>query len=87
MKRMTATDARKSWFRLLDEVLAGEVVVIERAGQRIFIRRDSTADSDTSIPDYAEILEVPDAAEANRWGWIWDGPEEGLRPVADPEAP
>ena len=35
MKRVTASDARKNWFRLLDEAAAGEVVVIERAGTRI----------------------------------------------------
>jgi hypothetical protein len=32
MKRVTASEARRNWFRLLDEVAAGAVVVIERGG-------------------------------------------------------
>ena len=38
---MTATEARRNWFRLLDEVAAGEEVVVERGGRRIIIRRES----------------------------------------------
>ena len=30
MKRLTASEVRKNWFRVLDEVAAGEGVVLER---------------------------------------------------------
>lgn len=84
MKRITASDARKDWFRILDEVAAGEVVIIDRNGQTIQIRRcdDSRA---MPVPDYRDLVRVPEGAEeADRWGWEWSG-EEGaeLRPVED----
>lgn len=75
MKRVTASDARKNWFRLLDEVAAGEVVVIERNGERIVLRRESAGRRTRQIPDYSGILRVPDAASADSWSWNWEGPE------------
>lgn len=81
MKRTTASDARRNWFRLLDEVAAGEVVVIERNGRRIRIESVPDDAEDDAVPDYTGILRAPlDVEEADRWGWDWDE-EGGLLPV------
>jgi len=77
MKRMTATEVRKQWFRLLDEVAEGEVILIERDGARLVLKM---APGDSSIPDYRGLIRVPDADEADVWGWEWDGSPEGLTP-------
>jgi hypothetical protein len=79
MKRVTASEARKNWFRLLDEAAAGEVVVIERAGRRILLQREDAATDREERPDYAELITVPAAAEADHWTWEWDE-EGGVRP-------
>ena len=71
MKRVTASDARKNWFRLLDEVAAGEVVCVERGGRRILIARDDAEPAGHRIPDYSDLLAVPSPADADRWGWAW----------------
>jgi antitoxin (DNA-binding transcriptional repressor) of toxin-antitoxin stability system len=78
MKRITATEARKQWFRLLDEVAEGEVVLIERDGARLVLKMADPRDS--SIPDYQGLIRVPDAEEADEWGWEWDDSPEGLKP-------
>jgi len=78
MKRMTATEVRKHWFRLLDEVAEGEVVLIDRDGARLILKMADPRDA--SIPDYRGLLRVPDADEADEWGWEWDGSPEGLKP-------
>lgn len=84
MKRITASEARRHWFRLLDEVIRGEVVTVERKGQRIVIRREGPAEaSPESLPDYSGILRVPDADRADRWGWEWEGPEGEIVPVEE----
>jgi antitoxin (DNA-binding transcriptional repressor) of toxin-antitoxin stability system len=71
MKRVTASDARKNWFRLLDEVAAGEVVCLERKGHRILITRDDADSTSDRIPDYSEFLVVSSPDDADRWGWEW----------------
>ena len=76
MKRVTASDARKNWFRLLDEVLAGETVVVERKGRRVVLSREKTSRKD-GVPDYSDLLRAGDLTNADRWGWRWD-PEEGI---------
>lgn len=78
MKRMTATEVRKHWFRLLDEVAEGEVVLIERDGARLVLQMAEPRDS-SKIPDYRGLIRVPDADEADQWGWEWDGSPEGLK--------
>jgi len=80
MKRVTASDARKNWFRLLDEVAAGEVVCIERRGRRILLKREAEPAVRESVPDYSAILRSDDAARADEWGWVWEGPEGDVRP-------
>ncbi|MBN2498975.1 MAG: hypothetical protein JXR96_30580 [Deltaproteobacteria bacterium] len=72
MKRVTATEARKSWFKLLDEVADGEVVVVERRGRRLVIRcEDGEADAAAGVPDYRGMLKATHADQADRWGWDW----------------
>ncbi len=75
MKRVTATDARRNWFRLLDEVAAGETVVIERGDRRILICREE-ATGEAEVADYSSILRAPGVERADEWGWEWSG-EEG----------
>lgn len=79
MKRVTATEARKNWFRLLDEVAEGEVVLIERGGARLRLALEELAEPSAGIPDYRGLIHVPDADSADQWGWEWDGSPEGLR--------
>ena len=78
MKRITASAARRNWFRLLDEVVQGEKIVIERRGRRIVVLCEDLeeADPNKGTPDYSILLQVPDADEADRWSWNWL--EDGL---------
>lgn len=80
MKRVTATEARKNWFRLLDEVAEGEVVLIEREGARLRLALAEPAEASAKVPDYRGLIHVPDADSVDQWGWEWDGSAEGLRP-------
>ena len=82
MKRVTASEARRSWFRLLDEVAGGEVVVVERNGMRIELRREREAEGPCPTPDYSAVLRAPAEAEhADRWSWTWAEEEGDLTPV------
>ena len=80
VKSVTATEARKNWFRLLDEVAEGEVVLIEREGARLLLKRAEQGEPSAKIPDYRGLICVPDLDEADQWGWEWDGSPEGLQP-------
>ena len=80
MKRVTASEARKNWFRLLDEVAQGAVVCIERGGRRIILKREPEAGLRSSTSDYANLLRVPDVDQADRWGWSWSGEDGVLEP-------
>jgi hypothetical protein len=73
MKRVTTSQARKNWFRLLDEVIDGEIVVMERRGARILLKRDLARGTRESIryPNYRKILQAADADQADRWHWEW----------------
>jgi len=85
MKRVTASEARRNWFRILDEVAAGEVVVVERNGKAIQLTRAPQADRVREVPDYSGFLRVEEGAEdADRWGWEWSGEEGDVRPVEAP---
>lgn len=77
MKRLTASEVRRDWFRVLDEVAAGEVVVVERKGRRVVLRRadDAALEAQEASPDYSELLDARDVDNADRWGWDWDGAE------------
>ena len=77
---MTASEARKQWFRLLDEVVAGEVVVLERKGRRVVLRREDPQVGKKGPPeiDYRTLLRVPDADHADEWSWEWQGEEKDV---------
>ena len=71
MKRVTASEARRRWFTLLDEVARGEVVVVERGGRRIIIQRQAESATRGGGLDYSRVLRVPHAEDADSWGWTW----------------
>lgn len=83
MKRVTASEARKQWFRLLDEVASGEVVVLERKGRRLVLRREEVKhrSHERQALDYHHLLQVPDADKADQWAWEWQGEERELAPA------
>jgi hypothetical protein len=80
MKKVTATEARRRWFRLLDEAVGGEVIVLHRHGRRLVLRREDRSGSRTARthPDYRRLLKVPRAGDADRWSWEWT---EGTAPL------
>lgn len=80
MKQIAASQARKEWFRLLDEVLAGEVVVIPRRGRKVVLRRYEADEIAEPPPQYGALLAVPDADRADEWGWEWEEAEGELVP-------
>ncbi|MFH1763417.1 MAG: hypothetical protein ABIF09_04405 [Gemmatimonadota bacterium] len=80
MKRVTASEARKNWFRLLDEVAQGAVVCIERGGRRIVLRREPDGSDAATLPDYAALLRVTRVDEADQWGWSWSEEDGDLEP-------
>ena len=79
MKRVTASEARRNWFRLLDEVAAGAKIVIERGGRRIVLQREPEAASE--LPDYRSIIRSADVSRADEWSWEWGGEGTELRLV------
>ncbi len=80
MKRLTATEARRNWFRVLDEVADGQTVVIERKGRRIVLRREDARQKRDKAPlkNYRRLLRVPELEDADAWGWEWDTAEADL---------
>jgi len=80
MKKVTASEARQNWFRLLDEAAGGEVVVIERNGKRIVLKEEPLV---RKKPDrtvqYKKLLRVSAPEEADQWSWEWSGSSRGLR--------
>jgi hypothetical protein len=80
MKQVTASEARKNWFRLLDEALDGEVIAVQRKGRRLVLRREDLAKSRNTkaVRQYKRLLHVPDAEKADEWSWDWRGSERGL---------
>lgn len=79
MKRITASEARRHWFTVLDRVAAGEVMVIERKGRRIVLRREDEHVGAGQLPDYASLIRpVADPDRADEWSWEWTE-EGGLR--------
>jgi antitoxin (DNA-binding transcriptional repressor) of toxin-antitoxin stability system len=80
MKKVTASEARKQWFRLLDEAAQGEVIVVHRKGHRVVLRREELDDAgtDATHPAYRKLLRAPDADAADQWSWEWRGPARGL---------
>lgn len=86
MKRVTASEARRNWFRLLDEAAAGEVIVIERAGRRIVLTREARSGARDEAPDYTKLIRAPDAKLADQWGWEWSANGGELTPTDSDES-
>jgi len=82
MKNVTASEARKNWFRLLDEALRGEVIAVKRKGRRLVLRREEATETRNAkgASQYKRLLKVPDANQADQWSWEWRGPKRGLAP-------
>jgi hypothetical protein len=80
MKSVNASEARKNWFRLLDDALRGEVIVVHRKGRRLVLRREELNEKSAVAEnrEYKKLLRVPKADEADRWSWEWKGPARGL---------
>ena len=71
VKKVAASEARKQWFRLLDEAARGETIVFERHGRRLVLRREETESARAPKPavDYRRLIRVPRVHEADRWSW------------------
>ena len=78
MRSVTASEARKNWFKLLDEVAAGEVVAIRRNGKRIILSAEKR--KKRAVPVYKTLIGGDDLDNADKWGWNWS-PEKGLVPI------
>ena len=80
MKIVKASEARKHWFQLLDEAIGGEVIAVERNGERVLLRRETTAErrNPEPAPDYKKLLKVSSIDDADQWSWEW-APDNGLR--------
>jgi antitoxin (DNA-binding transcriptional repressor) of toxin-antitoxin stability system len=83
MKRVNASEVRRNWFQILDEVARGEKVVIERRGRRIVVVCEDLEEvnSKKKAPDYNALLQVTDADQADEWSWNWS--EDGLELQTD----
>ena len=80
MKKVTASEARKHWFRLLDEALQGEVIAVQRKGHRLVLRREEPnhTGNGKGARQYKRLLRVPRADELDRLSWEWRGAERAL---------
>ena len=76
MKKITATEARKDWFRLLDEVAAGEVAIIERNGRRLRLAREEESSASPDVPDYSALIRAQALDEAVASGNVSGYPEQ-----------
>lgn len=79
MKNVTPSQARKNWFRLLDEAVAGEEIVIERNGHRLVLRKEDVPQA--AVPSYGELIQAHRGDEADTWGWEWT--PEGVTPTEE----
>lgn len=77
MKKVSATEARKGFFKLLDRAVRGEAVFIERGGTLLrLVVGGKNKKTKGQIPDYkAHISGSVDRAD--RWSWDWE-PRDGL---------
>jgi antitoxin (DNA-binding transcriptional repressor) of toxin-antitoxin stability system len=82
MKKVTASEARRRWFQLLDDAARGEVIVVERKGRRLVLRREELDEAPDAggMPVYRHLLRVSDLDEADRWSWEWRGGDRNLVP-------
>ena len=80
MKLIKASEARRQWFRLLDDALRGEIIAVERKGQRVVLQREEGGRSARAkdSPNYRKLLRVPHEDDADQWSWDWH-PNRGLK--------
>ncbi len=85
VKKVTASEARRQWFRLLDEAVQGEVIVVQRKGRRLVLRREDVGKvkGTSAARGYRRLLRVPRADQADRWSWEWTA-DGGLAPRRAP---
>ncbi|MBI4420156.1 MAG: hypothetical protein HY560_04960 [Gemmatimonadetes bacterium] len=76
---MSASEARRHWFTVLDRVARGEVIAVERGGRLIVLRREDARPHHATTPDYRDVLHVPNADDADRWHWEWSHRSTKLR--------
>jgi prevent-host-death family protein len=72
MTRLTASEARQEFFRLLDAVEQGEAVIVERKGVRFrlsVVPRERTDRSASPV-----LVNDPDVLSGN---WTWAGDQAG----------
>ena len=79
MKHVTASEARKNWFKLLDEASNGESIAINRNGKKLVLQLEVRKRRE-KIPDYRKLIQIPDAENADKWGWKWTE-RRGLVPI------
>jgi hypothetical protein len=68
MTRVTASEARQEFFRLLDAVEQGEPVIVERKGVRFrlsVVRREPTSHASPVLVSDPEVL-------SGNWTWVGD---------------
>jgi hypothetical protein len=68
MKHVTASEARRNWFRLLDEAANGEVIAIERNDKRLLLTLER---KQTSRQSRKPLIRGRDLDNADKWGWDW----------------
>ena len=69
MKYVTASEARKNWFTLLDEAAKGQTIAIERNGTKLVLRAEKQKKV-KSAP--SKLVSGEDVDNADKWGWDWD---------------
>jgi antitoxin (DNA-binding transcriptional repressor) of toxin-antitoxin stability system len=70
MKCVTATEARRNWFKLLDEAANGEVIAIQRNDKKLILKAQKRR---PRIPNYKGLI-GGNVDDADTWGWEWKGP-------------
>lgn len=74
MTRMTATEARRQLFKLLDAVEQGEDVVLERGGVRFRLILEQGARSVAELPTSPLVIRDLEILEGE---WTWKTDERG----------
>jgi antitoxin (DNA-binding transcriptional repressor) of toxin-antitoxin stability system len=86
MGRVTATEARRNLFQLLDQALEGKAVIIERNGRSIVLKAHPArrVPRKHSAAAYRKAL-GEDATrwidEVESWTWEWRGPGKPMKLV------
>lgn len=69
MKYVTASEARKNWFTLLDEAAKGQIIAIERNGKKILLQVEKPKKAKSVSK---KLISGRDVDNADKWGWDWD---------------